>query len=129
MHGRTLGQILDIVPNHMSATPGENAWWTDVLENGAASPHAVCFDIDWRPVKEELRDRLLLPILGDQYGQVLEAGELKLEYRDGAFFLRYGHNSYRSTRGPTARCSATGWTRCGRRCRPIPRTCANWRAS
>ncbi len=89
LHGRGMGQILDTVPNHMSATPGENAWWTDVLENGPASPHAAFFDIDWQPVKEELRNRLLLPILGDQYGRVLEAGELKLEYRGGAFFLRY----------------------------------------
>ncbi len=89
LHGRAMGQILDTVPNHMSATPGENAWWTDVLENGPASPHAAYFDIDWRPVQEELRNRLLLPILGDQYGQVLESGELKLEYRGGAFFLRY----------------------------------------
>lgn len=92
LHGRAMGQILDIVPNHMSATPGENAWWTDVLENGPASPHAAYFDIDWQPVKEELRNRLLLPVLGDQYGQVLEAGELKLECRSGAFFLRYGQS-------------------------------------
>ena len=89
LHAHTMGQILDTVPNHMSATPGENAWWTDVLENGPASPHAAYFDIDWQPVKEELRNRLLLPILGDQYGHVLEAGELKLEYRQGAFHLRY----------------------------------------
>jgi (1->4)-alpha-D-glucan 1-alpha-D-glucosylmutase len=89
LHGRAMGQVLDTVPNHMSATPAENLWWDDVLENGPASPHAAYFDIDWRPVKEELRDRILLPILGDQYGQVLESGELKLEYRDGAFFLRY----------------------------------------
>ena len=89
LHGRGMGQILDIVPNHMSATPAENLWWNDVLENGPSSPHAAYFDIDWQPVKEELRNRILLPILGDQYGQVLESGELKLEYRDGAFFLRY----------------------------------------
>ena len=89
LHGRAMGQILDIVSNHMSATPAENLWWNDVLENGPASPHAAYFDIDWRPVKEELRNRILLPILGDQYGQVLESGELKLEYREGAFFLRY----------------------------------------
>ena len=69
--------------------PAENPWWNDVLENGPASPHAAYFDIDWRPVKEELRNSILLPILGDQYGQVLESGELKLEYREGAFFLRY----------------------------------------
>ena len=89
LHGRGMGQILDTVPNHMSATPMENPWWTDVLENGPGSPHAAYFDIDWRPVKEELQNRILLPILGDQYGQVLEAGELKLEYREGAFFVRY----------------------------------------
>ena len=89
LHGRAMGQILDVVPNHMSATPAENLWWNDVLENGPASPHAAYFDIDWRPVKEELRNKVLLPILGDQYGQVLESGELKLEYREGAFFLRY----------------------------------------
>jgi (1->4)-alpha-D-glucan 1-alpha-D-glucosylmutase len=88
LHDRAMGQILDVVPNHMSATPGENLWWNDVLENGPASPHAVYFDIDWRPVKEELRNRLLLPILGHQYGQVLESGELKLEYQAGAFVLR-----------------------------------------
>lgn len=89
LHGHGMGQILDTVSNHMSASPAENLWWHDVLENGPASPHAPYFDIDWRPIKEELRNRILLPILGDQYGQVLESGELKLEYREGAFFLRY----------------------------------------
>ena len=89
LHGRAMGQILDTVPNHMSATPTENLWWNDVLENGPSSPQAAYFDIDWQPVKEELRNRILLPILGDQYGQVLESGELKLEYREGAFCLRY----------------------------------------
>jgi (1->4)-alpha-D-glucan 1-alpha-D-glucosylmutase len=90
LHKNTMGQILDTVSNHMSAASAENLWWTDVLENGPASPHAAFFDIDWHPVKEELRHRVLLPILGGQYGRVLESGELKLEYRDGAFFLRYG---------------------------------------
>lgn len=89
LHGRAMGQILDVVSNHMSATAADNPWWNDVLENGPASPHAAYFDIDWHPVKEELRDRILLPILGDLYGQVLESGELKLEYHAGAFFLRY----------------------------------------
>jgi (1->4)-alpha-D-glucan 1-alpha-D-glucosylmutase len=89
LHGCGMGQILDTVPNHMSAAPAENLWWTDVLENGPSSPHAAYFDIDWHPVKEELHDRILLPILGNQYGQVLESGELKLEYRQGGFFVRY----------------------------------------
>ena len=89
LHSRKMGHILDIVSNHMSATPAENLWWNDVLENGPCSPYAAYFDIDWRPVKEQLQNKLLLPMLGDQYGQVLESGELKLEYRNGAFFIRY----------------------------------------
>ena len=86
---RRMGQIIDVVPNHMNAVSVENRWWTDVLENGPGSPYAAYFDIDWRPVKQQLRDRILLPVLGDQYGQILESGELKLEYSAGAFFIRY----------------------------------------
>ena len=80
-----MGRIPDIVPDHMTPSPGENAWWTDVLENGPGSPYACYFDIDWDPVKEELHNRLLLPILGQQYGEALESGQLRVEYRDGAF--------------------------------------------
>ncbi len=90
LHEQGMGQILDIVPNHMCvAPPQENGWWTDVLENGTSSPYAIFFDIDWRPVKDELKNKVLLPVLGGQYGKVLEAGELTVEYREGAFFLRY----------------------------------------
>ena len=64
----------------------------DVLENGPSSPAAKFFDIDWTPVKAELHAKLLLPILGDQYGQVLERGELQLTFRDGALVLRYFDN-------------------------------------
>src|SRR4029453_8165895 len=66
-----------------------NAWWRDVLENGPGAASAGFFDVDWTPVKPELRAKLLLPILGDQYGRVLERGELHLMFRDGALFLRY----------------------------------------
>ncbi len=86
-HG--LGHIVDFVPNHMGVSAGGNAWWTDVLENGPSSPTAKFFDIDWAPVKAELHAKLLLPILGDQYGHVLERGELQLEFRDGGLVLRY----------------------------------------
>jgi (1->4)-alpha-D-glucan 1-alpha-D-glucosylmutase len=81
--------IVDFVPNHMGIGTGTNAWWNDVLENGPSSPFSTFFDIDWAPVKEELYAKLLLPILGDQYGQVLERGELQLIFRDGALGLRY----------------------------------------
>jgi (1->4)-alpha-D-glucan 1-alpha-D-glucosylmutase len=89
LYSRKMGQIIDIVPNHMSAAPLENHWWTDVLENGPGSPFASYFDIDWNPIKEQLHNKILLPVLGDQYGQVLESGELNVEYSEGAFFIRY----------------------------------------
>jgi (1->4)-alpha-D-glucan 1-alpha-D-glucosylmutase len=84
-----LGLLVDIVPNHMGIAQARNAWWADVLQHGPASPHAAAFDIDWNPVKRELADRVLLPILGDQYGAVLDSGGLRLERRDGRFVVRY----------------------------------------
>src|ERR1700685_1397078 len=69
-----LHQILDMVPNHMGVVGNENAWWNDVLENGQASPFSEFFDIDWAaPSRPELFGRVLLPVLGDPYGQVLES--------------------------------------------------------
>lgn len=68
LRGHHLGQVLDVIPNHMGVGEPGNVWWTDVLTHGPGSYFARAFDIDWHPVKAELRDRLLLPILGDQYG-------------------------------------------------------------
>jgi (1->4)-alpha-D-glucan 1-alpha-D-glucosylmutase len=85
-HG--LGLILDIVPNHMGIGQ-TNAWWTDVLENGPSSSYAYYFDIDWHPVNPQLENKVLLSILEDQYGNVLEDGKLRLAYEDGAFFIYY----------------------------------------
>jgi len=90
-----MGAILDFVPNHMGVDdPRANAWWWDVLENGNCSPYAQFFDIDWDPLKPELRGKLLLPVLGDQYGRVLDRGELRLDYEDGALLLRYYERSF-----------------------------------
>ena len=89
LHQHGMGLIQDIVPNHMGIVAAENAWWSNVLENGPGSPYAHCFDIDWHPVKTELKNKVLLPLLGGQYGEILESGQLRLEYHDGAFFLRY----------------------------------------
>ena len=88
-HGMAL--MIDVVPNHMGVFQADNRWWLDVLENGPASRHADYFDIDWDPQSEELRGKVLLPILGDQYGNVLEHGDLKLAFdRDaGTFSLWY----------------------------------------
>jgi len=89
MHRLGMGQILDIVPNHMCVESSDNLWWFDVLENGSSSPYASFFDIDWDPVKQELKNKVLIPVLGDQYGAVLENGELQLDYHEGAFHLHY----------------------------------------
>jgi (1->4)-alpha-D-glucan 1-alpha-D-glucosylmutase len=87
-HG--LRQILDMVPNHMGIVGNENPWWNDVLENGQASPFAEFFDIDWAAQsRPELLGRVLLPILGDPYGQVLESQQLRLEFNAGAFYVWY----------------------------------------
>ena len=84
-----MGQVLDFVPNHMGIGPGTNPWWSDVLANGRASEFAEFFDIDWDPVKPELRNKLLLPILGDQYGAELEAGHVKMVGEDNGFHIEY----------------------------------------
>jgi (1->4)-alpha-D-glucan 1-alpha-D-glucosylmutase len=79
-----LGQVLDIVPNHMSLG-AENKYWWDVLENGTNSRYASFFDIDWNSSEERLRDKVLVPILGEQYGRALSAGSVVL-MRKGARF-------------------------------------------
>jgi (1->4)-alpha-D-glucan 1-alpha-D-glucosylmutase len=84
-----MGQILDVVPNHMGISQSCNAWWLDVLENGPSSRYAPFFDIDWHPIKAELNNKILLPILGDLYGAVLENQEIVLLYEPGSFFIRY----------------------------------------
>jgi (1->4)-alpha-D-glucan 1-alpha-D-glucosylmutase len=78
-----LGQVLDIVPNHMSLGK-ENRYWWDVLENGASSRYASFFDIDWQPDEERLRNKVLVPVLADQYGKVLQSGGIRV--------MRYGNS-------------------------------------
>jgi len=90
LHANSMGQVLDFVPNHVGIADSRNQWWMDVLENGPSSRYAPYFDIDWRPVKFDLRDKVLLPILSDQYGRVLERGELRMRFEEGTFYLLYG---------------------------------------
>jgi (1->4)-alpha-D-glucan 1-alpha-D-glucosylmutase len=71
------------------AITGENRWWQDVLEHGQASPFAQYFDVDWDPPESKLRDLVLLPVLGDHYGRVIEAGDLRIERRGGTFVVVY----------------------------------------
>ena len=89
LRSRAMGHVLDLVPNHMGIARSANPWWLDVLENGPSSRFARFFDIEWHPVKDELADKVLIPILGDQYGAVLERQELQLAYAHGAFVVKH----------------------------------------
>src|SRR5262249_15045976 len=90
LHERGMGHILDTVPNHMGFASSDNAWWNDVLENGPSARFAGYFAIAWRPsARPELQDRVLLPVLGEPYGAVLEAGQLRLGFEGGAFSVHY----------------------------------------
>jgi len=91
LHERGMGLLADVVPNHMGVLGGDNAWWLDVLENGAASAFAQHFDIDWQSADPLLTGRVLLPMLGGQYGVVLERGELQLQFTPalGRFTLNH----------------------------------------
>ena len=88
-HG--MGLILDIVPNHMAVGGRDNIWWLDVLEWGRDSPFAEYFDINWDATRPDLKGRVLLPVLGDQYGVVLENGEIELRFdaAEGSFSAWY----------------------------------------
>ncbi len=89
LDGAGMGLILDTVPNHMCVAHPSNLWWWDILENGPSSPFARCFDIDWNPPKADLANKVLLPMLGDQFGRALENGEIKVVYQGGRFQARY----------------------------------------
>ncbi|HET6569482.1 MAG TPA: malto-oligosyltrehalose synthase [Rhodothermales bacterium] len=88
-----LAFILDFVPNHAGAGPG-NAYWQDVLAYGPYSAFAEYFDVDWAPLKPELHGKILLPFLGTTYGEVFDNGEIAITYDDGRFFATYYQNLY-----------------------------------
>ncbi|HEV7633299.1 MAG TPA: malto-oligosyltrehalose synthase [Steroidobacteraceae bacterium] len=92
-HG--LAVIQDFVPNHVGIGGADNSWWLDVLEWGRASPHAAAFDIQWSPEPQDVAGRVLIPLLGEQYGKVLESGGFSLRF-DAAtgslsFWIEGGH--------------------------------------
>ncbi len=94
LRDRNLGLLLDIVPNHMAIVTPENRGWWDVLENGPSSRYAAYFDVDWDAPDARLRNLVLLPVLGDHYGRVLEKGELKVEREGGRFTIRYFEHAW-----------------------------------
>jgi (1->4)-alpha-D-glucan 1-alpha-D-glucosylmutase len=84
-----LGQVADIVPNHMAILGDQNPWWWDVLENGPSSRYATTFDVDWDASEERWPNKVLLPVLGDHYGRILESGGLKLVFDEEKFVIQY----------------------------------------
>ena len=88
LQSQEMGLILDVVPNHMGICKN-NIWWMDVLENGSSSTFSCYFDIDFHPPKPELENKILLPILEDPYGKVLESGKFRLVLEKGSFFICY----------------------------------------
>ena len=91
-HG--IGQVIDLVPNHLAVAGGRNPWWWDVLEKGQASRYAGFFDIDWQGSGDRWSGKVLLPVLDDQYGRVLEAGRLHVSRENGEFVLRYADHVF-----------------------------------
>jgi (1->4)-alpha-D-glucan 1-alpha-D-glucosylmutase len=96
LHAHGMGQIIDVVPNHMGIMGADNAWWLDVLESGQASAFSDYFDIDWQPADSTLLNRVLVPVLGDHYGAVLERGELSLAFdaARGQFSVHYFNHRF-----------------------------------
>ena len=91
-HG--MGLVLDVVPNHMAISTADNRWWWDLLTHGPASRYARFFDVDWDPPESRLRNVILLPVLPDHYGRVLEAGEIVLVRRGGSVAVRHGERDF-----------------------------------
>jgi malto-oligosyltrehalose synthase len=96
LRAHDMGHVLDIVPNHVGIMAADNTWWMDVLENGLASMYAEFFDIDWTPASPELAGKVLVPVLGDAYGAVLERGELELRFEKelGSFAVFYHEHRF-----------------------------------
>ncbi len=89
LHARGMGHLLDFVPNHMGIG-WNNPWWRDVLALGPLSTYATFFDIDWN-ARSIGRGKVVLPVLGDHYGRVVDRREFTLAFdrTSGGFVLRY----------------------------------------
>jgi (1->4)-alpha-D-glucan 1-alpha-D-glucosylmutase len=89
-----MGQMIDVVPNHMAIAGRQNPWWWDVLENGPSSRYATYFDVDWEASEERWLNKVLLPVLGDHYGRILEDGQFHLSHQEGTFILHYQDHTF-----------------------------------
>lgn len=127
-----IGLVLDFVPNHMAVHHADNAWWLDVLEWGRQSPYAGYFDIDWEALSSRPRGGVLLPILGQPYGEALERGEIELRYdpAQGSFSAWYYEHrlpiapqGYREILQKVVAAARAGDEPAGRRLLELPARC------
>jgi (1->4)-alpha-D-glucan 1-alpha-D-glucosylmutase len=84
-----LGLVLDIVPNHMAIGARANRWWWDVLANGRSSRYAGHFDIRWDSPVTSLRNKVLVPILRDEFKRCLKAREIQLRVQGEDIHVGY----------------------------------------
>jgi (1->4)-alpha-D-glucan 1-alpha-D-glucosylmutase len=89
-----LGQVLDIVPNHMAVGTRKNLWWWDVLQHGQYSPYACYFDVDWDAPEARLHGKVMLPVLADHFGRVIEAGKIHLARNGASFTISCAGNEF-----------------------------------
>lgn len=92
-HRRGLGLVADIVPNHLGTGPA-TPLWDRLLADGQSGEGGRFFDVDWDPPLPTASGKVLLPVLGDQYGVVLERGELEVAVVDGEPRLRYFERTF-----------------------------------
>ncbi|MBW4495385.1 MAG: malto-oligosyltrehalose synthase [Oscillatoria princeps RMCB-10] len=85
---RHMGWVQDIVPNHM-AYDSQNLWLMDIMENGQDSDYCDYFDIEWNHPYEDIKGRVLAPMLGTFYGEALENGEIQLSYDESGLSVNY----------------------------------------
>jgi (1->4)-alpha-D-glucan 1-alpha-D-glucosylmutase len=83
-----MGWLQDIVPNHM-AYDSHNQWLMDVLENGPSSNYVNYFDISWNSPFEGNEEPILVPLLGNFYGECLDNGEIQLSYDQTGLSVNY----------------------------------------
>jgi (1->4)-alpha-D-glucan 1-alpha-D-glucosylmutase len=94
-HAEELGLILDIVPNHMAVGHADNWMWLDVLENGRSSAYAPMFDIDFDADCVGSTGKIVLPTLGEPYGEALMSGKLGLAWDASLHKLAFAYGPHR----------------------------------
>jgi (1->4)-alpha-D-glucan 1-alpha-D-glucosylmutase len=89
-----MGQVVDLVPNHMSIATHRNRWWWSLLEDGIHSRYASYFDVDWDA--PGARGRVVLPFLGLPRRDAVEQGALVAWSPPGEarFTLRHGQRTW-----------------------------------